>query len=208
MNQSHEDALIEEIIGDAKKKAQRTQRRAEREARQAVEKAEKEAGGIRQSVAQDAQQRAEKEKDIILATIDLDARRLKMESEERLITEAFDAAKTQMMNKQSYDYPAALARLVAAACDAIGGDAFCVSLSEDDQAQGGLDALSRGVAEQLGRKVTLKLDDTPSPIKAGAMVRSEDGRRAVDNSFDGRLARMREDLRRKAARILFGETTK
>ena len=207
MNQSHEDALIEEIIGDAEKKAERTQRRAEREARQAVEKTEKEADGIRQSIAQDAHQRAEKEKDIVLATIDLDARRLKMEAEERLITEAFDAAETQMMNKRGYDYPAALARLVAAACEAIGGDAFGVSLSEDDQAQVEPDALSRRVAEQLGRKVTLELDNIPSPIKAGAIVRSEDGRRVVDNSLDGRLARMREDLRRGAARILFGETT-
>ena len=207
MNQSHEDALIEEIIGDAGKKAQRTQRRAEREARQAVEKAEKEADGIRTSVMQTAQQRAEREKEIVLATIDLDARRIKIEAEEHLITEAFDAAETRMMNKQGYDYAGTLVRLVAAACHAIGGDSFCVSMSEDDRAQIDFDALGRGVARQIGRNVQLELDNAPSPIKGGAIVHSEDGRRAVDNSFDGRLTRMREDLRRQAAEILFGEAT-
>ena len=37
------------------------------------------------------------------------------------------------------------------------------------------------------------------------MVRSEDGRQVVDNTFEGRLARAKETLRVKLAAVLFGE---
>jgi vacuolar-type H+-ATPase subunit E/Vma4 len=204
MAQSHEDALIEEIIGDAKKKAGRTVRRAEREANQALEKAEREAESIRQSTAEAARQRAEKEGAIVLASVDLDTRRIQMGAEERLITEVFDRAWQQALDKQAYDYQSTVTRLVSAAAQAIGGSSFHVALSKEDRASLDIDAIRRSLREQLGRDVELEVNNEPAAIQGGVIVRSGDGRRIVDNSFEGRLGRMRDDLRRRAAEVLLG----
>jgi len=205
MEQSHEDALIDEIIGDAKKKAGRTLRRSKREAGQIVEKAEKEAESIRRAADESAHLRAEKEKAVVLATVGLDARRVEMAAKESLITEAFDSARKQMLDKKAYDHPAMLARLVAAAAEAIGGDSFTVALPEEDQSAD-LGAIRDRVCDLFGRTVELRSAEEPAAIKGGAIVYDSEGRRMVDNSFEGRLARMQDELRRRAAQILFGET--
>ncbi len=206
MVQSHEDALVEEILNDAGKKAGRTARRSEREGRQAVDKAEKEAESILESASEAARARAEKEKAIVLATVDLDSRRMEMDVRERLINEAFDAARKRMFAKQTYDYVIVLTKLVASAIRSIEGDSFRIALAEVDRSAGDFNAIRKGVFEQIGRKVELKLDDDSAPIRAGAIIRSGDGRRMVDNSFEGRLARMHDVLRREVAKMLFGET--
>jgi len=206
MEQSHADALVNEIIGDAEKKAVRTLRRGDREAGQIVEKAEKQAESIRRAATEAAQMRAEKEKTVVLATVDLDARRIEMAAEERLIVAAFDSAQQKMLDKQAYGYPAVVARLIAEAAQAIGGDSFRVELSNDDRKSLDFTALTGSVCERLGRQVELSLADEPAPIAAGAIVRSPDGRRMVDDSLEARLVRMRDELRRRVAQVLFGGT--
>jgi len=202
MEHNREDTLIEEILGDARKKAGRTLRRAEREAKQEVERAQKEAEKITSAAIDSARQRAQKEKQVILATVDLDARRIRLDMEEQVIVEAFEAARKRVLDKSSYDYPAALARLTIRAARAIGGNAFRIGVSEEDRPAVDTNALRQRLKEELGHDVHLTLADEPAPISGGVIVYSGDGGRMVDNSLDSRLARMHDDLRRRIAGIL------
>lgn len=205
MSKTSEDALINEILADAAKKAERTIHKAEEEAREILEKARREAESITKESAAAARERAEREKTIILATTGIEAKRLEIDAKEAFIRQMFDAAGNRLMDKKATDYPGLIARLIASAAKTMGVDSFVIALSKDDSAALNVADLRKKVSEKLGKNVTLAPADTPALIKAGVIVRSADGHMLVDNSLEGRLARMHEDLRRQAAHILFEE---
>jgi len=198
-----EDALIDEILADARKKAGRTVRRAEQESKDIVQKAQSEAEDVRKSAIDAACQRAERQKTIVLATVDIEAQRIEIDARESVIRDAFDAAEKRLAERQGFDYAGVLANLVAAAAEAIGGDRFVVTLAERDRKSVELAALQQTVSKKLGRAVRLDLAPEAAPISGGVIVYSADGRRMVDNSFESRMARTYDHLRRQVAQILF-----
>ncbi|HUS57614.1 MAG TPA: V-type ATP synthase subunit E family protein [Planctomycetota bacterium] len=202
--QASEDALVSEILADASKKAARIIRKAEQDAKQVIEKAEREAQEIRRSIAEAAAARAEKEKLIVLATIDLEARRAEIEAKETLLTDIFRAAEKRTADRRSYDYREKLVSLIASAAKTIGGTSFHIHLGNDDHSTD-IGSLQKQVSSKLGTPVELALDPSPAPIDGGVIVLSADGRRLVDNSFAAREERMRAELRRQVAQILFDE---
>ena len=202
MAQNHEDSLIEEILADARKKAERTVRRAAREAKQEIERAQKEAEKAASDAIDVARDKAGKEKNTVLATIEVEAARLRLDLEETVITEAFEAARKRLLDKRSYDYQAALSRLAVLAAQAIGGGRFRLAMSADDREAIDIEALRRRLTGQLGRDIELIPADEPARISGGLILHSDDGTKLVDNSFESRLARMHDDLRRQVAEIL------
>ena len=204
--QSSQNALIGEILGDANKKAGRILRKAEQDANQMVEKAEKEAAEIRRSVVEAAAARAEKEKLIVLNTIDLEVKRIEIEVKELVIAEAFRSADKLLVDRKSYDYGGVLTGLIASAAKAIGGCSFRIALGKDDHSTD-IPGLQKLVSQKLGAQIELKLDAAPAPIRGGVIVMSSDGRRMVDDSFAAREARLHEVLRRRIATILFEDST-
>ena len=198
-----EDALIDEIMADARKKAGRAARRAEQEAKDIVDKAGREAEDALKSAIDAARQRAERQKTIVLATVDIEAQRIEIDARESVIRDAFDAAEKRLAERQGFDYAGVLANLVAAAAEAIGGDRFVVTLAERDRKSVELAALQQTVSKKLGRAVRLDLAPEAAPISGGVIVYSADGRRMVDNSFESRMARTYDHLRRQVAQILF-----
>lgn len=201
--QATEDALINEILSDARKKAERTVRRAEQESRSIIQKAQEEADEQLAAAAAAAQVRAERERTIVLATVDVEAQRLELAARERIIQHAFATAQGRIASRRGFDCNATLVQLIADAARAIGGDSFIVSVARADQHAGGIAGLQKAVSQRLGRDVRLQYAPAAAPITGGAIVHSSDGRRMVDNSFDGRMARMHDDVRRQIARILF-----
>jgi len=199
---TNQNALIEEILGDARKKAGRVLRKAEQDAKQIEEKAQKEAAETRRSTIDAASARAAKEKVIVLNTIDLEVKRIEIETKESVISEAFRSAEKRLLERKTYDYPAVLAELIASAAKAIGGSSFRIALGKDDHSTD-ISALQKRVSQKLSAQIELKLDPTPAPIRGGTVVVSSDGRRMIDNSFSAREARLHEPLRRRIAAILF-----
>ena len=198
-----EDALIDEILADARKKAGRTVRRAEQESKDIVQKAQSEAEDVRKSAIDAACQRAERQKTIVLATVDIEAQRIEIDARESVIREAFDAAEKRLAERQGFDYAGVLANLVAAAAEAIGGDRFVVTVAERDRKSVELAALQQTVSRKMGRAVTLDSSSDPTAISGGVIVYSAEGRRMVDNSFESRMARTYDHLRRQVAQFLF-----
>ncbi|HUU68618.1 MAG TPA: V-type ATP synthase subunit E family protein [Planctomycetota bacterium] len=198
-----EDALIDEILADARKKAGRTVRRAEQESKDIVQKAQSEAEDVRKSAIDAARQRAERQKTIVLATVDIEAQRIEIDARESVIREAFDAAEKRLAERQGFDYAGVLANLVAAAAEAIGGDRFVVTVAERDRKSVELAALQQTVSRKMGRAVTLDSSSDPTAISGGVIVYSAEGRRMVDNSFESRMARTYDHLRRQVAQFLF-----
>lgn len=201
--QATEDALINEILSDARKKAERTVRRAEQESKDIIQKAQREAEEQLAAAVAAAQGRAERRKAIVLATVDVEAQRLELDARERLIQHAFAAAQGRIASRRGFDYHDTLVQLVADAIRAIGGDGFTITVPRADGESSSIAGLQQAVSQRLGRGVQLQIAGPPASISGGVIVHSADGRRMVDNSFEGRMARMHDDVRRRIARMLF-----
>jgi len=195
------DALIEEIQNDASKKADRIVRKAEREAAEIREKAKREADAIRAEMSQGAQKKAEAEKNVILATIAVDAKRIEMDVKELPVSQAFDAA-GEKLERREFDYPESAARLIAAAARELGDEELRVALCEKDFETLDQAALAEGVTQLLEKPVQLQFEHDASISSGGVVVKSEDGRRICDNTYTARMRRLRDDIRRDAAKII------
>lgn len=199
-----EKVLSDEILKDAQTKAERILKRAERDARKITETATNEAAAAAERVLELARQRAERTAQNILATVDIEARRLLLAAQEAELDKLFEAARQRLAAREGYDYPAVLAALAAQAIRAMGADPVVLELAEADRALA-TDAWLADVRRRVGRDVAIAISQDSSGIDGGVVVRSADGRLVYDNSFSARLRRLRPELRREVAARVFGD---
>jgi len=196
------DALIEEIKNDARKKADRIAHKAEREAAEIREKAEREAEAARLEILQSAQKKADAERNVILATVAVDAKRIEMDVKELAVNQAFYEAEEKIKLRE-FDYLQSLSRLIAAAAKELGDDELRVALNEKDFDNLDHSALSERVNRMLVQPAALFFERDNPLSSGGAVVKSTDGRRICDNTYSARMLRTRDDLRQKIAQVLF-----
>jgi len=200
----NEKVLTDEILSDAKRKADRARKRAEREAKKILAEAGKKADEAAERTLDVARERADRQAQATLATVAIEVQRDLLETREREFDKLFDAARQRLADKASYDYPTTLATLAAEAIVAMRSDDVVVALSGDDKPIA-TDAWLADARRRVGRDVTITIAEEPAAIDGGLIVRSADGRLLYDNSFAARLTRLRPDLRRELAATLFAE---
>jgi V/A-type H+-transporting ATPase subunit E len=206
-SKSHsQNALADEILADARKKAQRAAKRAEREARQILEKAEEQAEADAQEVIETARERADRQARAVLATVDQDIQREQLQAREEQIEAIFQDALDGLRRRKGYDYPKAMAALAAEAIRAMDGDEVVIGFAEGC-AGIATDEWLADVKRRAGRDVTLRVAEEPEAIDGGVFVRSADGRLVYDNSFAARLERLRPRLRRHVAEMIYRDKT-
>lgn len=198
--------LVEEIKRQAEEEARAVLERARRAAEIERERAREEAGRL----LREAEERARREAEVLLRrSAALSARevRAKVSSErERLLEEVFrEALERGRSMPRDGRYVQALARLLAEGVGALGGDVE-VMLPQQDRSELSerWEEVERRVRELLGMQVRLKLSDETVSASGGAVLRSPDGRRLYDATFDARVEALRESLRVEVARMLFG----
>ncbi|HUW57212.1 MAG TPA: V-type ATP synthase subunit E family protein [Planctomycetota bacterium] len=202
-----EKVLSGEILADARRRGERTVKRAEREGRKLVDRVVKQAQAVREQVLERAQTRLERERQVFDSTIALEERMRRLKAQGTLLDEVFREAMTRLAERRDVDYRAVLRDLAAEAVTAMTGDAFVLHLNKADLAsatRGLRTDVTAAVREMSGRTVQLTVADDPADIEAGVVVESADGRQRFDNSFAARLERMSDVLRFEVAEILFG----
>jgi len=189
-----QDVLCEEILADARRQAERTVRRAEREAGEALQKARKEADADRASRLDAARRQAERRRNLILASIPVEEARMSAQQTEETLDAIRDEARERLLERGN-DYRACLVRLAAEAVSQMVGERFVLALGAED-----LKAVGNGLADNvrkvLGREeLQIAVAPEPADIEAGVLVRDADGRQVVDNSLAARLERLWPALR-------------
>ena len=205
-NETDERKLDREILADAEAQAQRSVKKAQREAREILEHAHKEAQAQSEAILNAARERTQARTAVIKAGIEIEANRLALIARENTVQMILDEALRQTQNRSRPEYAASLATLGAEAISKMTGEAFVIGLNADDTASLGesvLKAVAEKVRQRDGREVALRLDDNPPPIAAGIVVQSEDSRQHVDSSFAKRLERNKNRLRLETAKIIF-----
>ncbi len=207
-SKENEKVLSDEILADARRRAERMASRAEAEARKLVEESVAQARAVADAEARDVEAKLARERQVFDASLRLEERMRRLAVQGRLIDEAFAKALERLRSREGYDYRAVLRRFAVEAIASMRGDAFVLHLAraDHDAMRGALPAeTAAAVRETSGRAVTVTAAERPGPFEGGLVVESADGRQRVDSSFAGRLRRMRDDLRFDVADVLFGE---
>jgi V/A-type H+-transporting ATPase subunit E len=203
-----EDVLSDEILTDAKKRGERTVKRAERDGKKVVDRAVKEAEAMRKRVLERADEQVAREQKVFESSIALEERMRRLKAQGELLEEAFGSALAKLRAREGFNYDDVFVKLAVEAIDALEGDAFVLRLSPSDvDAMKGdvARAVSAAAKKDLDRDVTLTVETARAPISGGVIVETPDGSRRVNNSFAGRLERMKDDLRFGVADVLFGK---
>ncbi len=204
---SVEEVLGAEVIADAERRAERVRRRGQRDAERIRQKAEEQAGQTSEDILTEAQRRAERVSQMVLATVEVEALKVRLALKEEVIGAALEAAWQRLLAKDDYEYVTVLVELAAAAIAQMPGEEFVVQLGDDDTGRSGEEVCRRieeAVSVGGGRQVRVQLSAEHPRIAAGCVVFSADGRLRYDNSFEARRHRLYQQLRQAAARDLFG----
>ena len=186
-------AKAEEIITKAKEKAQKILDEAKREA-------EKEVNEIINRRKVDAEARARR----IISEARLEARLKLLNAKEEVISNAFDTALERLKEFcQTPEYKEVLENLIKDAAITIGGGNLEVLLSENTNIEPGLSKIAKEVEKQTGTATSIVISKDKVKSIGGAIVRSLDQSFTVDNTFEARLERVREQLRVRVANVLF-----
>jgi len=189
-----QDVLREEILADARRQAERTVRRTERDAEDALSQARKEADADLASRLDAARREAERRRNLVLAAIPVEEARMRAQRVEEVLEAIRDEARARLLGRGA-DYRACLVRLAAEAVSIMAGERFVFELGAAD-----LKALGSGLADDVRKAVGregLQIAVAPesADIEAGVIVRDDDGRQVVDNSLAARLERLWPALR-------------
>lgn len=205
---AREDAqklLSEAILSEAQKQADAELTKARQEAERIVSAARAAAATESDQILRDGVERTRKNTQMILKAVEQDVSRRRLRAREDVLQEAFVRAAGELDRVDGATCRESAARLAVEGLRAMPGDSFILKasgLSETDGAAVAARAAATLAAE--GRTVRLRFQ-IDAALPRGVVIEASDARLRWDNTYPARLERMKEDLRRKAARILFEE---
>lgn len=207
---------VQKIIAEIQKSAERQiadiRAQAEEKTGAIMEEARAQAAGQEQSILARGEQEARRESQRILAEARIQARRETVRAQESVVQESFAQARERLARIATggadgdISYAAVLERLIAESIISAGTAELEVLVNPRDRSvvtPALLEKIAGQTGSELGCTVTLRVADEPLQCSGGVVVRSVDGNLRVENTFESRLARFREDIRTRVAGELF-----
>ena len=206
--ESSTDKIIDQILKDAREEAKIIVEEAKRSTEMLLENRKQSA---RQSAEKDVislLKRAEDKADIIRGKVATDIKRrarwIVLAEKERLVTNVLNDVKNRLVDLQkSEEFLPVLENLIVDAGTVLDGGTLEVMLNENDLSLPlKLNKLEKKIADGTGVKTRLKI--SKQQIKAvGVIVKTNDGKIFVDNTFEAILSRRERELKLKIANFVF-----
>lgn len=201
-----EKALEEEIMADARRRAERIERRAERDAEGIREDAEERAEQERERLRREARRQAEEREQRIRARTQQDVAALHREARHEILEQLRDRAKEELAAlTEDESYRDVLTRLALKAIERMEGDSFELALRDRDREEIGQELTERiadTAEDELDRNVQISLSGKDLTATGGLVLRDLDGRRVADQTFEGRMDRLWKQIREELAEML------
>ncbi len=182
------EKIIERIKKDSEKEIKQIIQEAENQAKKVIANAKKEAEQESNRILSEGKQQGENIKKIMLSRANQDTKREVMNAREKLIEECFSKAYHKLTTLSETDYKKMVKKLIENGCNKLEGKCDLVISRTID----------RKIAESMDLKVVGKVETA-----GGIIIKSGDGRITLDHTFDGILARKKDEIRRKVGRLLF-----
>ena len=210
--ESSNNKIIDRILNDAREEAKAVIKEAKRSAEMLLEKQRQLASHSAEKEVYSLLKRAENEAAVIRGKVTTDIKRRAgwsvLSEKERLVTSVLNEVKNRLVNLQkSEEYLPVLEKLIVDAGTVLDGGTLEVVLNENDSSLPlKLNKLEKKIADGTGVKTQLKI--SKQQIKAvGVIVKTNDGKIFVDNTFEAILSRRERELMLKIARILFSRAS-
>jgi len=202
------EKLRQEILADARRRAERNRKRAEQEAQKIVREAEQAVERLRRERLAQAEHEAEQVARTILAGVDQEVRRNRLRRRERVIQEVYRKALASLRDAPPEKTRRILARLITMALQQIGPNQAVRVHVRPDQADVITSDLMASCARQAFGESAVAPEFEVTPDEdirtGGVLVETKDGRLLCDNTFEARLQRLDLDVRPHILRILSG----
>lgn len=198
VNQNSPELLREEILAKARKEAEKIVLLARQEAGAISANAEAEANRVRQEQLDETRTEAERQSELILATVLVETGRLRSARVEELLGSLYEEVCQKLEAREGFDYRQTVVSLASEAINRMAGDTFIVKISGTDNVLLGND-MTRDIAGLVGRPVTITLAEGNDMTGGGVIVEDGDGRQAWDNRLLKRLERLWPEIRRQIA---------
>ena len=101
------------------------------------------------------------------------------------------------------EYQKILANLILDGCTALEGDKLELLFPDGHASKSEISEIEKEVAKKTGKKVSFSLSKDTIRSKGGVIIRTLDGTKWVDNTFEARMERLENTVRDKVAEILF-----
>jgi vacuolar-type H+-ATPase subunit E/Vma4 len=191
-SQQPQDALCAEILADARREGDEIVHRARQEAEALLAKAAADAAKTRQERLDAARAEAARRRELILATVAVEANRMRSSRVEKVLQSIHNEISRRLVGREGFDYRQTLITLANDALSRMSGDAFVVKLSPADRA-----AFDDTLTKSLSRRAQIVED--AAITGGGVVVETADGRQVWNNRLPARLERLWPELRRQIA---------
>ncbi len=197
------DALSEATLWKARQEAEQILERAHRGAERDLEKARDQAERIKNARTEQMKVRLALEKKQARSRIRLEARKKRLTWKEERVEAVFQEALSRLAAlPRDEAYRKILKGSILEGIAVLNKERVRVVLNEKDRPLFDRKFLNT-LSEDSDRPVSLILSEEIHGASGGAIVRSEDDRVAFDNTFEARLARMKDGLRGEVAEAVF-----
>ena len=199
------EALKSKILEQAREEASKALDRAKRVAERDLVYAREEAEEIKAQQRAETQPLLEAERKKTIVAAEMEARKKLLEKKEELVDRIFAEAENRLLElRGSKDYVDIVSRSIEEAVITIDANAI-IEFGEKDSdifTPETISSIESRVAESLGKNLQLQFQYVGDRISAGVIIKSKDGRIIIDNSFSGRLRRLKEEMRGKVSEML------
>lgn len=196
--QNSAEVLCSEILANARRESEEIVRRAKAEAEAIHAHARTESEKILREGRELAQIEARRRKELILATVEVEAGRLRSARIEELLGSIYENIRRRLV-APDFDCRQSVVVLAAGAIRQMPGANFIVKLSTANLTTFGA-GLAVEIIQRAGRaSLKLALEPDPTVTDGGVMVLDEEGTQLWDNRLVSRLQRLWPELRRQMA---------
>jgi V/A-type H+-transporting ATPase subunit E len=181
-----------QIIADARAKADQIRKKAQQDAEEEKSR-----------ILDQARHEAERLRSQALATTQLKARTMLLDSRERLLKEVFETAEKKMASVQQWsDYEVIVKRLILEAVSQL--ESKNIKIRADRvTAKHITDKMLKEIEKEFGGKISMA---EPLEKGTGIIASTEDGHLTFDNTLETRMAHLENELRAPVYHILMGES--
>jgi vacuolar-type H+-ATPase subunit E/Vma4 len=182
----------EQILADARAKADATRQRAQEQA-----------SAQRAEIMKRAQAEASRIRGQAIATTQLKARTVQLEQREKLLNNTFQAAQQKIAGIQQWkDYPLIARSLLRESLQRLGAPSARIRTDAKTR-----QVLTDDVAAAIGKELGVQVQfGEPLQAGAGVVVETLDQHRQYDNTLETRASRLQNTLRSRVYHLLMGES--
>ena len=197
------ERLSRDILQQAESEAEKIVSEAKNKAEQIRKHAEEEAAAERTRILTQAKRDSDRIRSQSIATTQLKARTLQLESRENLLKEVFSASLKKIPSVQQWnDYETIIEKLALEAITQIGADKIIIRSDKFTNKLLADSVLKKNNQEFIG---TIKLGD-PLEKGTGLIATTTNGHLTYDNTLETRLQKLENELRAPVYHLLMGES--